>query len=117
MTASETRTADYGERVTWAPARPRIRPVRVLVAWLLSAAALLAAAWIVPGASTSNFGGALVAALVIAILNALLPPLIAALRLPLMLLVGFVLVLVVDALTLLAADNLTNGDISVDSFW
>ena len=117
MTASETRTADYGERVAWAPARPRIHPVRLLVAWLLSAAALLAAAWIVPGASTSNFGGALVAALVIAILNAVLPPLVAALHLPLMLLTGFLLILVVDALMLLAADSITNGDLSVDSFW
>src|SRR3954454_7903439 len=117
MTASETRTADYGERVAWAPARPRIHPVQLLVAWLLSAAALLVAAWIVPGASTSNFGGALVAALVIAILNALLPPLVAALRLPLMLLTGFLLILVIDALMLLAADRITNGDLAVDSFW
>jgi hypothetical protein len=38
-------------------------------------------------------------------------------RLPLMLLVGFVLVLVLDALMLLAADSITDGDISVDSFW
>src|SRR3954465_5874361 len=117
MTASETRTADYGERVAWAPARPRIHPVQLLVAWLLSAAALLVAAWVVPGASTSNFGGALVAALVIAILNALLPPLVAALRLPLLLLTGFLLILVVDALMLLAADRITNGDLAVDSFW
>jgi uncharacterized membrane protein YvlD (DUF360 family) len=71
----------------------------------------------VPGASTSNFRGALVAALVIAILNALLPPLVAALRLPLMLLTGFLLILVVDALMLLAADRITNGDLAVDSFW
>ena len=91
--------------------------MRLLLAWLLSAAALLAAAWIVPGASTRNFGGALVAALVIAILNALLPPLVAALRLPLMLLTGFLLILVVDALMLQAADNVTNGDLTVDSFW
>jgi uncharacterized membrane protein YvlD (DUF360 family) len=91
--------------------------VRLLVAWLLSAAALLAAAWIVPGASTSDFGGALVAALVIAILNAVLPPLVAALHLPLMLLTGFLLILIVDALMLLAADNITNGDLTVDSFW
>jgi uncharacterized membrane protein YvlD (DUF360 family) len=109
--------SQYGESPAWAPARPRLHPVRLLSAWLLSAAALLIAAWIVPGASTRNFSGALVAALVIAILNAVLPPLVAALRLPLMLLVGFVLVLVVDALMLLAADNLTNGDLSVDSFW
>jgi uncharacterized membrane protein YvlD (DUF360 family) len=91
--------------------------VRLLVAWLLSAAALLVAAWIVPGASTTNFGGALVAALVIAVLNAVLPPLVAALRLPLMLLTGFLLILVVDALMLLAADSITNGDLTVDSFW
>jgi uncharacterized membrane protein YvlD (DUF360 family) len=117
VTATETRTASYGEIPAWAPARPRLHPVGLLSAWVLSAAALLIAAWIVPGASVRNFGGALVAALVIALLNALLPPLVAALRLPLMLLVGFVLVLVVDALTLLAADSLTNGDLSVDSFW
>jgi uncharacterized membrane protein YvlD (DUF360 family) len=113
---NETRTP-YGESPTWAPARPQIHPVRLLIAWLLSAAALLIAAWIVPGASTHNFGGALVAALVIAVLNAVLPPLVAALRLPLTLLVGFVLVLVVDAFMLLAADSLTNGDLSVGSFW
>jgi uncharacterized membrane protein YvlD (DUF360 family) len=91
--------------------------VRLLVAWLLSAAALLVAAWIVPGASVRNFAGALVAALVIAILNAVLPPLVAALRLPLMLLTGFLLILIVDALMLLAADSITNGDLTVDSFW
>ena len=64
MTAGETTTADYGERVAWAPARPRIHPVRLLVAWLLSTAALVVAAWIVPGASTNNFAGALAAMLV-----------------------------------------------------
>jgi uncharacterized membrane protein YvlD (DUF360 family) len=113
-----TRQQDYGARpAAWAPARPRIHLLALLAAWLLSAAALLIAAWIIPGASTRNFGGALVAALVIALLNGLLPPLVAALRLPFTLLTGFLLVLVLDALMLLAADNLTNGDISVDSFW
>src|SRR5256886_13337301 len=38
-------------------------------------------------------------------------------RLPLMLLVGLVLILVLDALMLLAADKITNGDLSIDSFW
>src|SRR2546423_6815300 len=107
----------YGESPTWAPARPQIHVVGLLSAWLLSAAALLVAAWIVPGASVRNFGGALTAALVIAILNAVLPPFVAALRLPATLLTGFLLVLVVDALMLLAADSLTNGDLSIDSFW
>jgi uncharacterized membrane protein YvlD (DUF360 family) len=107
---------EYGVKPTWSPARPRIRPLQLIWAWLVSAAALLGAAQILPGASVNNFGGALAAALAIAVLNAILPPLVAALRLPLTLVVGFVLVLVVDALMLLAADAITDGDLSIDSF-
>jgi uncharacterized membrane protein YvlD (DUF360 family) len=113
---SSSANQEYGIRPTWSPARPRIRPLQLLWAWLVSAAALLGAAELVPGASVRSFGGALVAALAIAVLNAILPPLVAALRLPLTLVAGFVLVLVVDALMLLAADAITEGDLSVDSF-
>src|SRR5436190_1772500 len=49
--------------------RPRIRLVRVLVAWVLSAAALLFAALVVPGVAVEGWGGALVAAAIIAVLN------------------------------------------------
>ncbi len=101
----------------WQPARPKFRPLALILAWILSAAALLAAAWIVPGAHVNNFWGALAATAVIAVLNALLPPIVAALRLPLMLVFGLLLVLVLDALMLLAADRVTGGDLSIDSFW
>ncbi len=84
---------------------------------VLATVALLVAAWIVPGADVKNFWSAFVAAAVIAILNALLPPIVAALRLPLMLVTGLLLVLILDALMLLAADSVTDGDLSVDSFW
>ncbi len=107
----------YGRSATWSPARPKLRPLRLLITWLASAVALLVAAWVVPGATVNGFGGALAASVAIAVLNAVLPPLIAALRLPFMLLVGLVLVLVVEALILLAADPITGGDLSVDSFW
>src|SRR6478752_7486752 len=110
-------TADYGQKAVWAPKRPRIGLLHVIVAWILSTIALLVAAWIVPGAHVESWGGAFVAAAVIAILNALLPPVIAALRLPLMLVTGLLLILILDALMLLAADNLTDGDLSIDSFW
>ncbi len=113
---SSNRDPEYGVEPTWTPARPRIRPLQLLFAWLLSAAALLGAAEILPGASVRNFSGALAAALAIGVLNAVLPPLVAALRLPLTLVVGLVLVLVVDALMLLAADRITDGDLHVDSF-
>src|SRR6476646_2673760 len=108
---------DYGQKAVWAPKRPHIGLVRVVVSWVLSTIALLVAAWIVPGAHVESWGGAFVAAAVIAILNALLPPLIAAMRLPLMLVTGLLLILILDALMLLAADNITDGDLSIDSFW
>src|SRR5512132_287987 len=106
----------HGEPLVWTPGRPKLGPLKLLVAWLLTTASLLAAAWVVPGAHITSFWIALLAAAVIGILNAILPPLVAALRLPLMLLVGFVLVLLLDALMLLAADRITNGDFEVDSF-
>jgi uncharacterized membrane protein YvlD (DUF360 family) len=101
----------------WSPGRPKFRPLPLVVAWLVSASALLVAAWVVPGAAVNNFGGALVAAIAIAALNAIVPPIIAALRLPLMLLTGLVLILIADALMLLAADNITDHDLQIDSFW
>src|SRR4051812_5963103 len=107
----------YGQTPTWNPSRPRLRPLRLLLAWVVSAGTLLVAAWIVPGAAVHHVGGALAAAAVIAVLNAVLPPIVAALRLPLMLLVGLLLILVLDGLMLLAADSITNGALSVDSFW
>src|SRR2546421_7380666 len=107
----------YGQTPTWNPSRPRLRPLRLLLAWVVSAGALLIAAWIVPGAAVNHLGGALAAAAVIAVLNAVLPPIVAALPLPLMLLVGLVLILILDALMLLAADSITNGALSVSSFW
>ena len=105
-------TAPTGE-----PERLRIRPFRLLLSWLLSAAALLIAAWAVPGVAIEGLGGAIVAAALIAILNAILPPLVAALRLPFMLLLGFLLILVLDAVMLLLVAEIAPGAISVDSFW
>ena len=102
---------------SWRPSRPKLRPFHLVVAWLVSATALLVAALIVPGASVNGFLGALSAAAVIAVLNAIIPPLLAALRLPLMLLTGLVLILVADALMLLAADRITDHDLQIDSFW
>ena len=111
------RQATYAEKPGWDPRRPHIGLIRLLISWAVATVALLAAAWIVPGADVRNFWGAFVAAAVIAVLNAILPPVIAALRLPLMLVVGLLLVLIVDALMLLAADRVTEGDLSIDSFW
>jgi uncharacterized membrane protein YvlD (DUF360 family) len=103
--------------LAWQPQAPKLRIAPLLVSWLVSALALLAAAYIVPGASVEGFWGALLVAAVVAVLNALLPPLVAALRLPFTLVLGFLLVLCVNAGILLLADSLTDGAIKLDSFW
>jgi uncharacterized membrane protein YvlD (DUF360 family) len=106
----------FGEAVVWKPARPRFRPVPLLVSWLLGAAALFVATLLVPGVHVHGFAGAAVAAILIAVLNAALPPIIAALRLPFMALLGFVLVLVVDAAMLVLAADIAPGAMTVDNF-
>jgi uncharacterized membrane protein YvlD (DUF360 family) len=95
----------------------KLHPLRLLVAWVLSALGLLVAAYIVPGVDVESFGGALAVTAVIAVLNAIVPPLLAALRLPFTIATTFLLVLIADALMLEAADSLTDGAITVDSFW
>ena len=109
--------SSFGEPLTWKPERPRLRLGRLVVSWIVSALALLAAAAIVPGASIEGFWGALVVAAIVAVLNAVLPPLIAALRLPFTLVLGFLLVLFANAAMLLLADRLTDDAISLSSFW
>jgi uncharacterized membrane protein YvlD (DUF360 family) len=98
-------------------AKPKIKPLRLLLAWLVAALALFVAAWVVPHVEIKTFLGAVVTSLVIAILNALLLPVVAAIRLPFTLALGFLLVLLLDALMLLVASSITDNAIEVDSFW
>jgi uncharacterized membrane protein YvlD (DUF360 family) len=98
------------------PERPRIRIVRLVVAWLISGAAILFAAWAVPGVDVHGWKGALVAAALIALLNAILPPVIAALRLPFTLVLGFLLVLFLDAAMFKLASEIAPSALTVDSF-
>ena len=106
----------YGEQVRWQPATPRLRLLRTLVAWVVSAAAVWVAAAIVPGVALDQTGSAFLVAAFLAVLNAVLPPALAALRLPFTLVAGFVLVLVADALVLRLANELFPDDIHVGSF-
>jgi uncharacterized membrane protein YvlD (DUF360 family) len=102
--------------LAWRPELPRLRPGRLLAAWLASALGLLLAAGIVPGAEIRGFGGAVVVAAIVAILNAVLPPVIAALRLPFTVAIGFVLVLALDAAMLLLAEEIAPDQLHVAGF-
>ena len=108
--------SEYGKTASWAPEVPRFRPLRLLLSWIVAAAAVLVASAIVPGVTVGDFGDAFVAAVLIAALNAILPPIVAALRLPLTLVLGFLIILVLDALILLLASEIDSSAIHVDSF-
>ena len=107
---------DYGEEAAWEPETPRFRPFRLLVSWLVAAAAVFFAAAIVPGVALQSAGGAVLIAAAVSIINAILPPLIAALRLPFTLVAGFLLVLVADAGAFKLAGDAFPEAISVGSF-
>ena len=107
----------YGARPQWQPGRPRVRPMRLLIQWAVSACALYVAALLVPGVKIEGALGALEVAALIAVLNAILPPLVAALRLPYMLAIGFLLVLLLDAWMVKVAADLSDRTLTVPSYW
>src|SRR5687768_517037 len=107
---------NYGDTPRWQPMTPRLRPLRLLLAWTFAAASVWVAAGLIPGVALGETGSAFLVAAGVAVINAVVPPLIAALRLPWMLAVGFVAVLFADALALqIAADALPDA-IRIDSF-
>jgi uncharacterized membrane protein YvlD (DUF360 family) len=108
--------ATFAQPVQWEPEAPRLRPLRLIVSWVVAAGALAIAAWILPGVALDRTGAAFAVAAFIGILNAILPPILASLRLPFTLVAGFVLVLVADALLLMAADSVLSGDVHVGNF-
>jgi uncharacterized membrane protein YvlD (DUF360 family) len=100
----------------WNPATPRLRPSRLVLAWVVAAVAVWVASWLLPGVTLDKEGSAFVVAALIAVLNAVVPPVLAALRLPFMLLLGFLLVLGADAGILLFADAVVPDAIHVAGF-
>src|SRR4051812_46835616 len=105
----------YGETVAWHPERPKLRPLRLALALVVSAASIWVAAAILPGVGLGPIGSAFIAAIVIGVLNAVLPPVIAALRLPYAFLSGFLAVLLADALILQAASQISPNHIQVST--
>jgi uncharacterized membrane protein YvlD (DUF360 family) len=106
----------YGEAVTWEPETPRIRPLHLLLSWAVSAASVVAAAWLLPGVELLEFGSGFLVALAVAVFNAILPPVLAALRLPFVVALGFLLALFANALLLMLAAWALPDAIDVSGF-
>ncbi len=88
----------------------------VIVAnWVLNALALYLVSRIVTGIHLADFGSALIAAVVIGLVNALIKPVLILLTLPLNLLTLGLFTFVINALMLLLASNFTPG-FKIDGF-
>lgn len=83
--------------------------MKLLVHWLLSAAALLAVAYLYSGVVVTSFGAALLAAAVLGALNLVLRPVLVLLTLPVTVLTLGLFLFVVNALMFWAAAGLLSG--------
>lgn len=90
--------------------------MRFLVNWLIYTLAIIITAYLLPGVAIESLFAALVAALVLGLINAVLRPIILILTLPINILTLGLLTLVINALLVMLADFIVPG-FSVGSFW
>lgn len=83
--------------------------IRFVLRWFVSALGLFLTAMIVPGIHVDSFGAALIAALVIGILNVLVRPILVLLTLPVTVVTLGLFLLVINGITLRLAANLVAG--------
>lgn len=86
-----------------------LAPMKLIVRWLLLAAALLLVAHLYPGVQVTSFASAMVAALVLGLFNALLRPLLVMLTLPVTLITLGLFLFVINALLFWATASLMTG--------
>jgi putative membrane protein len=90
--------------------------VNFLINWLTTAAVLMIVSYVLPGFQVRSFAAALVAALVVGVVNAVLVPVLNLLALPLRILTLGLFSFVVSAVGLLVTDALVPG-FRIDGLW
>jgi len=83
--------------------------MKLIVRWLLLAAALLLVAHLYPGVTVKSFGSAMIAALVLGLLNTLLRPILVVLTLPVTLVTLGLFLFVINALMFYFAASMLDG--------
>ncbi|HQX60373.1 MAG: phage holin family protein [Rhodoferax sp.] len=83
--------------------------MKLIVKWLLSAAALLLLTTLYGGVAVSGFGSALIAALVIGLFNTILRPILVVLTLPVTVVTLGLFLFVINALMFWAASGILDG--------
>jgi putative membrane protein len=90
--------------------------LRLLVVWLINALALLAVAYVLPGIEVADFTSALVAALVLGLVNAVIRPILILLTLPATILTLGLFIFVINGLLFWMVGSWLEG-FSVIGFW
>src|SRR5687768_9882982 len=90
--------------------------MKLLLVWLINAVALIAVAYLMPSVTVSSFGAALVAALVLGLINAVVRPLLVLLTLPVTLLTLGLFIFVLNGLLFWMVGTWLQG-FEVGGFW
>ena len=91
-------------------------PMRLLIIWLINAAALMALPYLMHSVDVSSIGTALIAALVLGLVNTLIRPVLVILTLPVTLVSMGLFILVINALLFWLVSNVVDG-FEVAGFW
>lgn len=83
--------------------------MKLLLAWVLNALALLAVAYLIPEIHVANFITALIAAVFIGLANILIKPILTVLTLPITIVTLGLFILVINGLLFYAVGNLLQG--------
>ncbi|WP_019937211.1 phage holin family protein [Bordetella sp. FB-8] len=90
--------------------------MNLILVWILNAVALLVVAYILPGIAVASFGSALIAALVLGLLNMLVKPVLVLLTLPITIVTLGLFLIVLNALLFWLAGSILRG-FQVSGFW
>ena len=90
--------------------------MRLIVVWLINTVALILVAYLLPGVSVSTFGAALVAALVLGLVNTVIRPLLVLLTLPVTILTLGLFIFVINGLLFWFVGSFIQG-FQVAGFW
>lgn len=90
--------------------------MNLIVRFLLNGVAVLATAYLLPGANVDTFWTALIVALVLAIVNIFIKPVLIVLTIPITLVTLGLFLLVINALMIMLTDYFVSG-FMVKNFW
>jgi len=90
--------------------------LRLLVVWLINALALLTVAYVLPGIQVADFGSAMIAAVVLGLVNAVIRPILILLTLPATILTLGLFIFVINGLLFWFVGSTLQG-FTVSGFW